>query len=462
MLAAYRAAAGSRAPRGLSRLFSRSVTRATADRPWERPLEEEEFALMRRILAAPSPVGLEAAMTQGVLAPALKEFAPESWRMHSFVGQAGIAMEAPPASPAAAAADREGEDGAGPLTLMYMGHADKIRCQVRSVSRDGKVYIDADSHLPLTLLGNRVTVFCNYPESPSEWRRVDGGTVEALGAIHFSSAAVRQGTAGVKKQQLYVELHTHGEDRRAQVERMGIRPGDPILLDRPIERGVAPDTFSGAYLDNGLGCYVVTALARELAAHPLRNLRCLFAYSSFEEIGRFGSRVMASSLRPDALIAVDVSHDYEAAPGVADQRFPPTRMGEGFTVSRGSVASEPLNGVIREAATAAGIPHQVGVCGRDTGTDAMAGVLASHDCAVASVGVPVRNMHTVSEVGHTGDVLAAVHGLASAARRLDAMHDGTGATPADLRAMHPRLDLARPAEFPWPSSEGRGGNEDRA
>jgi len=45
---------------------------------------------------------------------------------------------------------------------------------------------------------------------------------------------------------------------------------------------------------------------------------------------------------------------------------------------------------------------QKDVVGRDTGTDAMAGVLASVDVAATSVGFPIRNMHTVSELAHTG------------------------------------------------------------
>jgi hypothetical protein len=32
-----------------------------------------------------------------------------------------------------------------------------------------------------------------------------------------------------------------------------VKAGDTVLLDRPIARCVGGDTFSGAYLDNGLG-----------------------------------------------------------------------------------------------------------------------------------------------------------------------------------------------------------------
>ena len=50
-------------------------------------------------------------------------------------------------------------------------------------------------------------------------------------------------------------------------------------------------------------------------------------------------------------------------------------------------------------AAAEGIPFQRDVRGRDSGTDAMAGVLGNVDCAATSLGFPIRNMHTTSELG---------------------------------------------------------------
>ena len=45
-------------------------------------------------------------------------------------------------------------------------------------------------------------------------------------------------------------------------------------------------------------------VARKVAASPelTEHCRCLFAFASHEEIGRFGSRVLAQELRPDVLI----------------------------------------------------------------------------------------------------------------------------------------------------------------
>jgi putative aminopeptidase FrvX len=49
--------------------------------------------------------------------------------------------------------------------------------------------------------------------------------------------------------------------------------------------------------------------------------------------------------------------------------------------------------------------------------DAMAGVLGGVDSAATSLGFPIRNMHTISELGHTGDVIACIHALKAALDR---------------------------------------------
>ncbi|MEC9476969.1 MAG: peptidase M42 [Planctomycetota bacterium] len=394
-------------------------------KPWQKSMPDDQFDRMQKILSAPSPVGLEAAMTEGVLAPMVEEFMPEDWSLHRFRGNAGLVVDTMPDAPE------------GTLTVMAIGHADKIRMQVRSIGDDGKIWINSDSFLPTTLIGHEVTLFSEDPNSPGEFRSISGGTVEALGAIHFAEPPLRDGTKGIKPTQLYLELQLSGEDRKKQVENLGIRAGDPLLLDRPIRPGFGPNSFVGAYLDNGLGCFVVEEAARIIAAgDPLKKVRYLGAFAAYEEIGRFGSRVMAGVMKPDVIIGVDVNHDYEAAPGIGDRRYAPLKMGEGMTISVGAIATASLNAIIQESCQAQDIPYQIDVSGRDTGTDAMAGVLASVDSAAASIGFPIRNMHTISESAHTGDVIAAIHSLVATLRQMDAR----GTSSEDLCGAHPRLD----------------------
>ncbi|QGM21552.1 M20/M25/M40 family metallo-hydrolase [Spiribacter sp. 2438] len=411
-------------------------------KPWAASMPDAQFHLMHDILAAPSPIGLEAAMTEGVLKPHFESIAPAGWQVHNFKGHAGVVLDTHP-----------GRDDL--FTVMVIGHADKIRMQVRSIGEDGKVWINSDSFLPTTLIGHEVSVFSEDPDNPGQYRRLDGGTVEALGAIHFADPKLRSGDKGVRKEQLYVELQIHGADKKKQVEALGIRPGDSILMNRPIRRGFGPDTFYGAYLDNGLGCFVAAEAARLVAeAGGAEHVRMLFAAATYEEIGRFGSRVLVSEMRPDAIIGVDVNHDYVAAPGIGDKRMAPIEMGKGFTMSVGSIVSEQLNQRIEAVARAEGIPMQRDVVGADTGTDGMAGVLGNVDCAATSVGMPIRNMHTISESGCTRDVLACTHAVAATLRAMDVEESEPGRLAAAFRGNHPRLDQAVGLAHPGGESEG--------
>lgn len=400
-------------------------------KPWTQAMPEKKFSLMRRILAAPSPIGLEAAMTYGVIKPEMESFMPKSWSIHQFKGNAGIVCDTHP-----------GRDDL--CSVMIIGHADKIRMQVRSISDDGKVWINSDSFLPTTLIGHEVIVFSQHPEKPGHYRRIEGGTIEAIGAIHFAPAGLRTGEKGIKPEMLYLELQLHGKDKKKQVEKAGIKPGDTLLMNRPIRPGFADNTFYGAYLDNGLGSFVTLETARLVARQTPENLRVQFAIATHEEIGRFGSRVFAGVLKPDILIGVDVDHDYDAAPGVGDQRYTKVAIGEGPTLTTGATTSEYLNGLIVQAARKRDIPLQTSPSGRDTGTDAMAAALASVDSASASLGIPLRNMHTISESGHTGDVMASIHLLAGLIEDLAKANKGKGIQKANLQDGHPRLDQSVP------------------
>lgn len=397
------------------------------NQPWAEPMSQQTFEFMSKVLASPSPIGFEAAMSYGVIKPEFESFMPAGWGIHQFKGNASLVFDSHP--------------GRDDLTsVMIVGHADKIRMQVRKIDNDGKVWINTDSFLPTTLIGHEVEVFCQNPEKPGAYKSIKGCTVEALGAIHFSSPSQRTGEQGIKPEAIYLEMHMHGENRKAQVEALGLRPGDPILLDRPIKRGVAKDTFFGAYLDNGLGCFSVTEIARVLADENLENVRVMYTIATHEEIGRFGSTQVVGELKPDILIATDVNHDYEAAPGIGARNMNPLKMGEGFTIGRGAVASEALVQMLENVCREKEIPYQLDFSGRDMGTDGMAAALAGVDSAAITVGYPIRNMHTASESAHTGDLQASIHAITELLRHFNGMNEGMGITRDDLKNSHIRLD----------------------
>ena len=163
----------------------KSTKKASAKKAWQKSMPKDQFEFMREVLGAPSPIGLEAAMSYGVLKPYFEKLMPKSWAIHQFKGNAGIVIDTHP-----------GQDEM--TSAMIIGHADKIRMQVRKIDADGKIWVNTDSFLPCTLVGHEVKLFSQDPKKPGNYRCIEGGTIEALGAIHFSEPAQRTGDKGLK------------------------------------------------------------------------------------------------------------------------------------------------------------------------------------------------------------------------------------------------------------------------
>jgi endoglucanase len=180
------------------------------DNPWTKPMPEEQFARMRAMLAAPSPIGLEGAMTEGVIVPFLERHCP-NWRIHRFRGNAGVVVDSQP----------ERRDA---FSVMVIGHADKIRMQVRSIGDDGKVWVESDSFLPVTVIGHEVQLFSEDAASPGSYRIIEGGTIEAIGAIHFAEPTVRDGTRGSSRRSSTSSSSSTARSARSRSRRSGSAP----------------------------------------------------------------------------------------------------------------------------------------------------------------------------------------------------------------------------------------------
>ena len=73
-------------------------------------------------------------MTEGVIVPFLEKHCPD-WKIHRFRGNAGVVVDSKP-------------DDTDAFTVMVIGHADKIRMQVRNIGEDGKIWIK-DSYIKI-------------------------------------------------------------------------------------------------------------------------------------------------------------------------------------------------------------------------------------------------------------------------------------------------------------------------
>ena len=266
--------------------------------------------------------------------------------------------------------------------------------------------------------------------------------------IHLIEADERKSVTPLDK--LVIDLGMPGEAVRDVV-----RVGDVITF------GVGFETFGEGMavsraFDDKCGVWVACRVMERLAEAGRAPGAFIAAATVQEEIGTRGAMTSAHAVRPDVAVAFDVTHatDY---PGIDKAKYGKITCGEGPVIARGPNINPVVFDRLVAAAEAEGIPYQLEAEPSVTGTDARAIQVTRGGIPTGLVSVPLRYMHTPTEVVALADLEATVRLLTRFALDLDAeacfvpgmadpVRPGIPVTLADLDADAPRAADAVTAE----------------
>ena len=184
--------------------------------------------------------------------------------------------------------------------------------------------------------------------------------------------------------------------------REAVRVGDVITYGVGFEKYGKGMAVSRAF-DDKAGVYVITRVMEELkrADGSLGDYIC--AATVQEEIGSRGANTSAFSIKPDVAIALDVTHatDY---PGIDTDKYGSVSCGKGPVIARGPNINPVVFERLCAAAEAEGIKVQFEAEPSDSGTDASEMQIQRGGCATGLVSIPLRYMHTPTEVVKLSDI----------------------------------------------------------
>ncbi len=186
-----------------------------------------------------------------------------------------------------------------------------------------------------------------------------------------------------------------------EVKDMGIDVPDSITFNKKVRR-LNEYVISGRALDNRIGCYaLLELLKRWTSTKDELDVSLSYIWSVQEEIGLRGAKVVANTMDPDYVIALD-TYTTSDMPGI-EEFYKPIKFGEGPVlrmVDTRAISSPKMVEHFKEVAEDESIPYQYGVTGGTT--DGMA--LQETGCLTLSVGVPVKYSHSTVECADWRDV----------------------------------------------------------
>ena len=282
--------------------------------------------------------------------------------------------------------------GAGPC-LMLSAHMDEIGLMVTYISDEGFLSVAAVGGVDAAILpGLRVDVHASNAFKPL--RGVVGRK-----PIHLIDADERKKVTPIDQLVIDVGLP-------AKKVRKLVCVGDVVTFGVGFERFGKGMAVSRAF-DDKAGVWVATRAMEELARAGRAQGDFVVAATVQEEIGVRGVTTSAYGVRPDVAVAFDVTHatDY---PGISQAKFGRIVCGQGPVIARGPNINPAVFKRVVAAAKAEGVPYQVEAEPAVTGTDARAIQVTRGGIPTGLVSVPLRYMHTPTEVVCLSDLEATV------------------------------------------------------
>ena len=276
-------------------------------------------------------------------------------------------------------------------SVMLAAHMDEIGLMVTYIGDDGFLSVSAVGGVDAAILpGMRVDV------------HAESGTLRGVVGrkpIHLIEPDERKTVTPISG--LVIDLGMPAK----KVKKL-VRVGDVITFGVGFERFGKGMAVSRAF-DDKCGVWVATRVLEEIKARGGAPGDFVCVATVQEEIGTRGAQTSAYGVDPDVGLALDVTHatDY---PGIAKTKYGDIKLGGGPVIARGPNINPVVFNRLVAAAEAEEIPYQIEAEPGVTGTDARSIQVARAGKACGLVSIPLRYMHTPTEVISLDDLEATV------------------------------------------------------
>ena len=271
----------------------------------------------------------------------------------------------------------------GSPRLMLAAHADEIAMAVNYIDAEGFIYVRKMGGIDAAITkAQRITIHTR--------------TGPVKGVVGNVAPHLMKQEGERKPPQMHDLFIDIGATSRKAAQKL-VQIGDPITLNDEFEM-LRDDLAVARAFDNRIGTFAVAETLRLLRDNQKKLQAEICAVSNIqEEVGLFGARQIAYSLKPDVALVVDVTHatDY---PTVSKLQHGDVHLGKGPAVTHGGCNHPEVVARIERVAKAKKIPLQHEAMSSTSGTDTDAIFWTRGGIPSALISLPNRYMHSPVEV----------------------------------------------------------------
>jgi len=287
--------------------------------------------------------------------------------------------------------------------LMFAGHMDELGLMITYIDERGFLYFDAiGGHDHGMIAGRRVYILT-----------AKGLLKGVMGkrAVHLMTPEDRKKVPELSD--LWIDIGATDKKEAAAL----VEIGDVAVYDQSF-MPLKDRLVVGRAFDNKAGCYaVMEAIIRLSKNKKSLAWQVVSVATTQEEIGIRGATTASYAVDPMIAVAVDVTHATDH-PSCDPKRHGDCKLGGGPMICRGPNINPFVFQRLVDCAKKIKIPYQIEADPRPTGTDARALQIARQGVGTGLVSIPLRYMHTPSEVVDLQDIEHTVQLLVAFAQSL--------------------------------------------
>lgn len=277
------------------------------------------------------------------------------------------------------------------LKIMLSGHMDEIGFMVKYIDDIGYIYIDPIGGHDINLISGRNVIILNHENG-----YING--VIGKKAIHLMSFHERKNPS-LDISEYWIDI---GVKTKKEAENL-VSIGDYVVYNQ-VPCLLKNNNFTGKALDNKLGVYVTMECLKQLSQKNINHTKSIFAVGSVqEEIGLRGVIPITYKINPDIAIAIDVTHATDF-PKCNKEKHGNIKLGHGPVISVGPNTDYILTKKIINYAKQHNLLHQIEANSFPLSNDAQEMQISRTGKKVLSISIPIRYMHTPSEVANFDDI----------------------------------------------------------
>ena len=289
--------------------------------------------------------------------------------------------------------------------VMLAAHMDEVGFMVKLIDKNGFIkFSPLGGWFDQVLLGQKVRI-----------RTKKGDIIGVIGSKPPHILEPKEAEKVVKKKEMFIDI---GASSKEEAEKMGVRPGDPIVPETTTERMANPNLIMGKAFDDRIGCAAVIEIMRILSKESL-DVSVYGVGTTQEEVGLRGAQTSGWVVSPDLCFVLEVGIAGDV-PGVKPEEAQ-EKVGKGPAILLRDATLIPnikLRDFIIDLAERLKIPYQVDVLERG-GTDAGRIHMIKHGVPSIVIGVPTRYIHSHVGVLSLEDFQNAVKLVSEAIKRLN-------------------------------------------